>query len=38
MSVHMRRLEDNGQPLQGGNQLMMKMVKRGNGIIKVKHK
>ena len=30
MSVHMRRLEDNGQPLQPGNQLMIKMVERGN--------
>ena len=39
MSVHMRRLEDNGQPLQRvGNQLMMKMVERGYRRIKVKHK
>ena len=38
MSVHMRRVEDNGQALQGGNQLIMKMVQRGNRRIKVKHK
>ena len=29
MSVHMTRLEENGQPLQRvGNELMMKMVER----------
>ena len=38
MSVHMRRVEDNGQPLQGGNQLMMKMVERRNQRINVEHK
>ena len=38
MKVHMRRLEDNGQPLQGGNELMIKMVKRGNRRINVKQK
>ena len=34
----MRRLEDNGQPLQAGNQLMIKMVKRGNRRINAEHK
>ena len=34
----MRRLEDNGQRVKGGNQLMMKMVQRGNRRIKVKDK
>ena len=38
MPVHMRRLEDNGQLLQAGNQLMIKMVQRGNRRINVKHK
>ena len=38
MPVHMRRLEDNGQPLQAGNQLMIKMVERGNRRINVEHK
>ena len=38
MAVHMRRLEDNGQPLQGGNELMIKMVQRGNPGINVKQK
>ena len=32
----MRRLQDNGQPLQGGNELMIKMVQRGNPRINVK--
>ena len=35
MPVHMRRLEDNGQP---GNQLMIKMVERGNRRINEKPK
>ena len=35
----MRTLEDNAQPLQrAGNQLMIKMVERGNRRINVKHK
>ena len=38
MWVHMTRLEGNGQPLQGGNQLMMEMVQRGNRRINVEHK
>ena len=38
MSVHMRRLEDNGQPLQGENQVMIKMVQRGNRRINEKPK
>ena len=38
MPVHMRRLEGNAQPLQGGNQLMIKMVQRGNQRINVKQK
>ena len=39
MSVHMRRLQDHGQPLQRvRNQLMIKMVERGNRRIKVKQK
>ena len=38
MSVHMTTLEGNGQPLQGGNQLMIKMVQRGNRRINVKQK
>ena len=38
MPVHMRRLEDKGQALQGGNQLMIKMVQRGNPRINVKQK
>ena len=39
MSVHMRTLEDNAQPLQrAGNQLMIKMVQRGNQRIHVKQK
>ena len=38
MAVHMRRLEGNGQALQGGNQLMIKMVQRGNRRINVKQK
>ena len=38
MSVHMRRLEDNGQPLQAENQLMIKMVKRGTRRINVEQK
>ena len=38
MPVHMRRLEENGQALQGGNQLMIKMVQRGNPRINVKQK
>ena len=38
MPVHMRRLEGNGQPLQGGNQVMIKVVARGNRRIKVKQK
>ena len=39
MSVHMRRLGDNGQPLQRvGNQLMIKMVERGNERINVNQK
>ena len=36
--VHMRRLEDNGQPLQAENQLMIKMVERGNRRINVGQK
>ena len=39
MSVHMRTLEDNAQALQrAGNQLMIKMVQRGNRRINVKHR
>ena len=38
MSVHMRRLEDNGQRIQPGNQLMIKMVQRGNQRIDEKPK
>ena len=39
MSVYMRRLEENGQPLQRvGNRLMIKMVKRGNRRINIEHK
>ena len=38
MSVHMRRLEDNAQLLQGGNQLMIKIAQRGNRRINVKQK
>ena len=38
MSVHMRRLEGDGQPLQPGNQLMIKMVERGNRRIDEKPK
>ena len=39
MSVHMRRLEGNGQTLQiVGNHLMIKMVERGNRRINVEHK
>ena len=39
MSVHMRRLEEDGQRLQRvGNQLMIKMVKRGNRRINIEHK
>ena len=38
MPVHMRRLEGNGQALQGGNQLMIKTVQRGNRRINVKQK
>ena len=35
----MRTLEDNAQPLQrAGNQLMIKMVERGNRRINIKHK
>ena len=34
----MRRLEGNAQALQGGNQLMIKMVQRGNQRINVKQK
>ena len=35
----MTRLEDTGQPLQRvGNQLMIKMVQRGNRRINVEHK
>ena len=38
MSVHMRRLEDKGQQLQRvGNQLVIKMVQRGNRRINVEH-
>ena len=36
--VHMRRLEDNGQLLQAENQLMIKMVERGNRRINVGQK
>ena len=39
MSVHIRTLEDNAQPLQRAeNQLMIKMVQRENRTINVKHK
>ena len=38
MSVHMTTLEDNGQPLQGGNQLMIKILERRNQRINVEHK
>ena len=39
MAVHMTRLEENGQPLQRVvNQLMIKMVQRGNRRIKIKQK
>ena len=38
MPVHMRRLEDNGQPLQPANQLMIKRVERGNRRINEKPK
>ena len=38
MAVHMRRLEGNGQPLQGGNELMIKILERGNPRINVKQK
>ena len=34
----MRILEDNGQPLQAGNQLMIKMFQRGNRRINVTQK
>ena len=34
----MRRLEENSQPLQAGNQVMIKMVQRANRRIKVKKK
>ena len=36
---YIRRLQDNGQPLQrAGNQLMIKMVERGNRRINIEHK
>ena len=39
MSVHMRRLEDNGQPVQRvGNQLMIRMLQSGNRRINIEHK
>ena len=38
MSVHMTTLEDNGQPLQGGNQLLIKILETGNQRINVEHK
>ena len=38
MWVHMTRLEDNGQPLQVGNQLMIKMFQRGNRRINITQK
>ena len=38
MPVHMTRLEDNGQPLQAGNQLMFKMFQRGNRRINITQK
>ena len=39
MAVHITALENNGQLLQRvGNQLMIKMVQRGNRRINVEHK
>ena len=39
MAVHITRLEENGQPIQRvGNQLIIKMVERGNRIINVEQK
>ena len=39
MGVHITRLEENGKPIQRvGNQLMIKMVKRGNRRINVEQK
>ena len=39
MAVHMTRLEENSEPLQRVvNQLMIKMVQKGNRRIKIKQK